>query len=100
LVRLKDTLTNYDLQLAQAENALKIQNANRETTSINLSSAVGNARITYDRAQQAYETLMNRNSLQYDITVSANKKTLDAYNESFRSYISELEKSMTQYLHE
>jgi multidrug resistance efflux pump len=99
-VRLKDTLTNYDLQLAQAENALKIQNANRETTSINLSSAVENARIAYDRAQQAYETLMNRNNLQYDITVSANKKTLDAYNESFRSYITEIEKSMTQYLHE
>lgn len=100
IARLKDTLTNYDLQLAQAENALKIQNASRETTSINLDSGVENARIAYERAKQAYETLMNRNDLQYDITVSSNKKTLDAYNESFRSYITELEKSMTQYLHE
>jgi multidrug efflux pump subunit AcrA (membrane-fusion protein) len=36
IARLKDTLTNYDLQLAQAENALKIQNATKETTSLNL----------------------------------------------------------------
>jgi len=100
IARLKDTLTNYDLQLAQAENALKMQNASRETTSINLDSAVDNARIAYERADQAYKTLMDRNALQYDLTVSGNKKTLDAYNESFRSYITELEKSMTQYLHE
>lgn len=100
IARLKDTLTNYDLQLAQAENALKMQNASRETTSINLDSAVDNARIAYERADQAYKTLLDRNALQYDLTVSGNKKTLDAYNESFRSYITELEKSMTQYLHE
>lgn len=100
IARLKDTLTNYDLQLAQAENALKMQNASRETTSINLDSAVDNARIAYERADQAYKTLMDRNALQYDLTVSGNKKTLDAYNENFKSYITELEKSMTQYLHE
>lgn len=100
IARLKDTLSNYDLQLAQAENALKIQNASRETTTVNLNSAVENSRIAYERAKQAYDTLMNRNALQYDLAVSGNKKTLDAYNESYRSYMTELEKTYTQILHE
>ena len=100
IARLKDTLTNYDLQLAQAENALTIQNASRDTTSINLDNALENSRIAYERAEQAYKTLTGRNGLQYELTVSANKKTLDAYNENFKSYITELEKSMTQYLYE
>ncbi len=100
IARLKDTLTNYDLQLAQAENALKIQNASKETTTVNLESAIESSRIAYERAKQAYDTLMNRNALQYDLTVSGNKKTLDAYNESYRSYMTELEKTYTQILHE
>lgn len=100
VARLKDTLTNYDLQLAQAENALKIQNTSRETTRINLDQWVQNSRIAYERAQQTYDSLKNRTTLQYDLTVSGNKKTLDAYNENFRGYITELEKSMTQLLYE
>lgn len=100
IARLKDTLTNYDLQLAQAENALKIQNATKETTSLNLEQWVQNSRIAYERAKQAYDTLMNRNALQYDLAVSGNKKTLDAYNESYRSYMTDLEKTYTQILHE
>ena len=43
---------------------------------------------------------MNRNALQYDLAVSGNKKTLDAYNESYRSYMTDLEKTYTQILHE
>lgn len=100
IARLKDTLTNYDLQLAQAENTLKIQNASRETTRINLDQGVQNNRIAYERAQQTYDSLKNRTTLQYDLTVSGNKKTLDTYNENFRGYITELEKSMTQLLYE
>ena len=77
-----------------------MQNASRDTTRINLDNAVENSRIAYERAEQAYKTLTGRNGLQYELTVSANKKTLDAYNENFKSYITELEKSMTQYLYE
>jgi multidrug resistance efflux pump len=73
---LKDTQTNYDLRLAQAENALTIQNAGIATTRINMESAVDNARIAYERAKQAYETLTGKNALQYDTVVNANEKTL------------------------
>jgi len=100
IARLKDTITHSDIQLSQAENALKIQNTSRNTTRINLDQSVENARISYQRAEQSHKTLLDRNSLQYDLTVSNNKKTLDAYNENFRSYLTELEKTMTQLLHE
>ena len=73
---LKDTQTNYDLRLAQAENALTIQNASIETTRINLENAVENARIAYERSKQAYDTLTGKNALQYDSVVSTNEKTL------------------------
>lgn len=100
IARLRDTLTNYDLQLEQAENTLKIQDASRATTIVNLDQSVENAKIAYERAKQTYDVLLDRNALQYDLAVSANKKTLDSYNESYRSYLTDLEKTYTQMLYE
>lgn len=97
---LKDTQTNYDLRLAQAENALTIQNAGITTTRINMESAVENARIAYERAKQAYETLTGKNALQYDTVVNANEKTLKGYNETFRTYLADAEKNMTALLYD
>lgn len=100
IARLKDTLTNYDLQLAQAENTLKIQNASIETTRINLDNSIEAARIGYERAKQAYETLTGKNALQYDTVVNNNEKTLKSYNETFRTYLLDAEKNLTQLLYE
>lgn len=100
IATLKDTQTNYDLKLAQAENALAIQNASIETTRISLDNAVESARIAYERAKQAYETLTGKNALQYDTVVNTNEKTLKSYNETFRTYLIDAEKNMTQLLYE
>ncbi len=100
IASLKDTQTNYDLRLEQAENALVSQDASIKTTAINLGSALENARISYERAKQAYETLTSKNALQYDSVVNSNAKTLKTYNENFKTYLSDVEKNMTQILYE
>lgn len=100
IATLKDTQNNYDLRYSQAQNTLKVQNASIETTRINLSQSVDNARIAYERAKQAYDTLNGKNNLAYDTLVNANSKQLDAYNESFKTYLSDIERIMTQMLFE
>ena len=75
IASLKDTQTNYDLRLEQAENALVSQDASIKTTAINLGSALENARISYERAKLAYENLTSKNALQYDTVVNSNAKT-------------------------
>lgn len=100
IATLKDTQTNYDLRLTQAENTLAIQNASIETTRINLDNAVEGARVAYERARQSYDTLMGKNALQYDTVVNNNEKTLKGYNEVFRNYLSDAEKNMTSLLYD
>ena len=100
IATLKDTQNNYDLRYSQAQNTLKVQNASIETTRINLEQSVDNARIAYERAKQAYDTLTGKNSLSYDTLVNANKKTIDAYDESYKTYLSDAERIMTQMLYE
>ncbi|MBX9809025.1 biotin/lipoyl-binding protein [Candidatus Gracilibacteria bacterium] len=100
IATLKDTQNNYDLRYSQAQNTLKVQNANIDTTRINLEQSVDNARIAYERARQAYETLTGKNNLAYDTLVNTNSKTLDAYNESYKTYLSDAERIMTQMLYE
>lgn len=95
---LKDTVNNFDLRLAQAENALSLQDASVTTTTVNLDQWVENARIGLQRAKQAYQTLTDKNALQLDTVVNTNGKTLDAYNQNYRSYISDLDRLMTQVL--
>lgn len=97
---LKDTVNNFDLRLAQAENTVTIQDATIETTKINLDQAVENARIGLERAKQSYDTLTNKNAIQYDSVVNSNGKTLDAYNQNYKSYISDVDRLMTQLLFE
>ncbi len=100
IATLKDTQTNYDLRLTQAENTLAIQNASIETTRINLDNTVEGARVAYERARQSYDTLMGKNALQYDTVVNNNEKTLKGYNEVFRNYLSDAEKNMTSLLYD
>lgn len=97
---LKDTINNFDLRLAQAENTVTIQDATIETTKINLDQGVENARIGLERAGQSYDTLTDRNSIQYDTLVNSNGKTLDAYNQNYKTYITDVDRLMTQLLFE
>ncbi|MDD2693891.1 MAG: biotin/lipoyl-binding protein [Candidatus Gracilibacteria bacterium] len=97
---LKDTINNFDLRLAQAENTVTMQDATIATTKINLDQAVENARIGLERAQQSYDTLTDKNAIQYDTLVNSNGKTLDAYNQNYKSYISDVDRLMTQLLFE
>lgn len=77
-----------------------MQNAGIETTRINLEQAVDNARIGYERATQSYETLTGKNALAADTLANSNSKTLDGYNESYKTYLSDTERIMTQMLYE
>lgn len=100
IATLKDTQNNYDLRFSQAQNTLKVQNAWIETTRINLEQSVDNARIAYERARQAYDTLTGKNDLAYDTLVNTNSKTLDGYNESYKTYLSDCERIMTSMLYD
>lgn len=100
IATLKDTQNNYDLRYSQAQNTLKVQNAGIETTRINLEQSVDNARIAYERARQAYDTLTGKNDLAYDTLVNTNSKTLDGYNESYKTYLSDCERIMTSMLYD
>ncbi len=97
---LKDTVNNFDIRLSQAENALAVQDANIATTKINLDQSVNNAKIAYERAQQTYDTLTSRNAISYDSTVNTNAKTLDSYNENYKTYLADLDRIMTQSLYD
>jgi len=100
IATLKDTQSNYDLRFSQAQNTLKVQNATIETTRINLEQAVDNARIAFERARQSYETLTNKNNFAVETLINTNSKTLDSYNESYKTYLSDTERIMTQMLYE
>lgn len=100
IATLKDTQSNYDLRFSQAQNTLKVQNATIETTRINLEQAVDNARIAFERAHQSYETLTNKNNFAVETLINTNSKTLDSYNESYKTYLSDTERIMTQMLYE
>lgn len=97
---LKDTVNNFDLRLAQAENALRIQETSIATTKINLSQSVENSRIAYERAQKTLETLTARNSIIEATLLNNNGKSLDTYGINYKSYLSDIEKTMTLMLYE
>lgn len=100
IATLKDTVNNYDLRYQQAQAALRIQDASIATTKVNLEQAVDNARINLEKAKQALDTLTGKNALSYDTLVNANSKTLTAYNENYKTYLSDTERLMTQLLYE
>jgi multidrug resistance efflux pump len=99
IATLKDTINNYDLRLSQAENTLTAQEASINTTKINLEQGIENARIAYERAKQSYETLNGKNTLQDATLMNANSKTLDTYNTTYKSYLSDIERNLTQMLY-
>lgn len=100
IATLKDTQNNYDLKYSQAVNTLKVQNASTETARINLLQSIDAARINYERSRQAYETLTGKNALSYDTLVNTNSKTLDGYNETYKTYLGDTERIMTSMLYE
>jgi ABC-type transporter Mla subunit MlaD len=97
---LKDTVNNFDLRLAQAENTLKVQETAIETTKINLEQAVENARISYERAKKSLDTLTAKNGIIEATLMNTNGKTLDTYTLNYKSYLSDIEKNMTMMLYE
>lgn len=100
LIQLQDSLTHYDLLVAQAKNGLTLQETNAETTRVNLENSIAQAEMAYKQALQNYQNLQNRNGLQYDTLVQKNKDTLKTYNDAYRNFLRDLDGAMTQYLYE
>jgi len=100
IVSLRDTLTNADLAVAQARNGIVLQDASATTARVNLDQAVTAAEAAYDRAHLAYKNLTDRTSLQYSNTLKQNDTTLQMYQDNYSNYLTELDRLMTQLLHE
>ena len=100
LVWLKDTVNSYDIRLAQAQNALKIQDANIASTKLALEKAVTDTQIGYEQAKKNYDLLLEKNALVYTTLANTNQKTLESYNENYKSYLAGLEALMNTYLYE
>lgn len=100
LVSLKDTINSYDIRLAQAENTLTIQDSSIASTSLSLDKAITDTQIAYEQAKKSYDTLLAKNALIYESLVNTNKKTLESYNENYRTYLGGIESIMTNFLYE
>ncbi len=100
LIALRDTINSYDIRLAQAENALKVQDAGTASTKLSLEKAITDTQIAYDQAKRNYDLLVARNNLVYDTLVNGNTKTLESYNENYKSYLIGIETLMNNYLYE
>lgn len=100
LITLKDSLNNYDLAVAQAKNGVILQEASSDTTRVNLENSVLQAEIAYNRALQDATNIKNRRWLQYDTLVKKNRDTLATINDAYKNHLTDLERSMTHYLHE
>ena len=100
LISLKDTINSYDIRLAQAENALNIEDASIASTKLSLDRAISDTQIAYDQARKSYDLLIAKNNLIYETLLNTNTKTLESYNESYRSYLAGIEASMTNFLYE
>lgn len=100
LIGLRDTVNSYDIRLAQAENALKIQDASIASTKLSLDKAVSDTEIAYEQAKKAYDLLMAKNTLVYETLLNTNIKTLESYNENYKSYLWWVETLMNNFLYE
>ncbi len=100
LISLKDTINSYDIRLAQAENALTIQDSSVESSRLSLDRAITETQIAYEQTKKSYDTLLAKNALIYDTLVNTNAKTLESYSENYRTYISGLDALMTNFLYE
>lgn len=100
IISLEDSTNNFDITVAQARNNLTLQEASTETNRIALENAVTSAQMAYDRAKLAYETLKNKTDIQYDTLVKQNRDTIKSYDDAYRNFLIEADRSMTQYLNE
>lgn len=100
LVTLKDSVNSYDLRLAQAENGLNVQDASIEATKISLDRTITDSQVAYLQAKRSYETLIAKNPLAYDTIVNTNQKTLDNLDPTYRTYLSDIEKTLNQITYE
>ncbi len=100
LISLKDTVNSYDIRLAQAENALTIQDSNIASTRLSLDKAISDTQIAYEQAKKGYDLLLEKNKLIYDTLVNTNNKTLESYNENYKSYLIGVETLMNNFLYE
>lgn len=97
---MRDSLSNYDLAVAQARNGVTLQQTSAETTKLNLENSIAAAEIAYTKALQDYNAVRDKNNLQLGTVVKQNKDALISYNDTYRNYLIDIEKSMTQYLYE
>lgn len=100
IVSLRDTLSNTDLAVVQARNGITLQDASITTTTVNLDQAITAAQAAYDRARLTYESLTSKTSLQYSNTLKQNNTTLRIYQDNYTNFLNELDRLMTQLLHE
>ena len=100
IATIADTVSNFDLVLAQAKNGLELQKAGNAAQMANLEISVSNAESNYKKVLQSYNQLLEKTNLQYDNLVDSNNTTLKTYNDSYRSQMSGLDATMTQLLHD
>lgn len=84
-------MNSYDIRLRQAENGLTVQDASIEATKLSLERAILDTQIGYDQAKRTYDTMVSKNTLIYDTLVNSNQKTLDSYNENYKTYLGGIE---------
>lgn len=100
IINLSDSVTNYDLALKQAQNSIEMQDANAQTSIINIDNQIVAAKAQYDRAQLSYNQLIDRNNLKYNNVVQKNKDTLKTYDDTYKNQLLSLEGMMNQYLYD
>lgn len=100
IASIRDSNSNYDLLLEQAQNNLDLQNNQIISQEINLQNSINNAQNAYDKAFQAYRNLENQIDLKYDNIVKENNEKLKTLNDSYKNYLTSINSMMTQYLYE
>lgn len=100
MIALRDTVNSYDLRVAQAQNAISLQDANIENTKVNLDKMVSDANIAYEQAKRTYDTLISKTNLSYDTIVNANQKTFDTLDANYKIYLADIEKNLDQILYQ
>ncbi len=100
MITLRDTVNSYDLRVAQALNAISLQDANIENTKVNLDKMVSDSNIAYEQAKRTYDTLISKTNLSYDTIVNANQKTFDTLDANYKIYLADIEKNLDQALYQ
>lgn len=98
IISLEDTMTNYDLAVKQAQNAITLQDASAQTSLVNIDNQISAAEAQYNKALVAYNQLMEQTNLKYDNVVQENKNKLKTFNDTYKSQLNNIEAMMNQQL--